>query len=758
MSGEAWKDFEHFINYYVPKQTVPRLRQFAAVIEKHARMRLILRSQERKADVVHKIQVAFQTMKNNDQVAIYQAARAECEQIGAGHYSAHSHVLPPPTFGTVTAANSAARYHNAMSAPTNGYPAPNGSGWRGPAVAQASSSGREPTLIDWKPSPMWKPLKALTNMEALPDIHTSESSHVRREKRVIFSLPNDVIDGLNKSKSDPHVRPVYSVRLFCTSSEYFRPPGMYGQPGQPVPTNRNVPIEYPANPDVVVDGHVVPFKARGLRGKAGSAPPLDLDKSSRGLVRTAGRMASMIMAHQGPTPSKKKEYSKKFFFQVVYCEFTSMEDLLTRLEGLAPTDPEAELAKLRQRAAEDDDIEVGTSTLSLKDPLSGMRITKPIRSVKCSHLQCFDARWWLESNKTHPQWLCPHCSKELDFESIICDGYFLSILRAVPDTFDEVTLEPNGEWHTQNNQYGSIDWLAEHGAAPPATSAAMKRPRSDSPNGVNVTPGKRRAIEILSDSDDDDDSETPQTSLASGRASGYSSTNHNSRAISHSVRSTASVQPPAIIDLTLSSDEDTDDEEQLHFHQPGGSSTSREGAGSSGVRPATETVTHATWSPKRPVTTPTTQASPSSNTVPTGPRVTLRFDPRGSSNAGVSAPGVYGGSSGIRTSSHQPASFSSEGLSSAQILQAADRFGPRAGSSSSSSARPNPNAPEAGLTAAQIMAAAERFGPRPHASSNPPPPSMPPNPRAADSAQPQARYSSTYRPPPRPPNGYSHYS
>lgn len=131
-----------------------------------------------------------------------------------------------------------------------------------------------------------------------------------------------MIDGLNKSKyaftwdetnarSDPRSRPVYSVRLFCASNEYYRPPNMHHHPpGMPVPNNRNVPIEYPTNPDVLVDGQVVPFKERGLRGKAGSAPPLDLDKSSRGLVRMAGRMAAVTMGHQGPTPSKKKELSK----------------------------------------------------------------------------------------------------------------------------------------------------------------------------------------------------------------------------------------------------------------------------------------------------------------------------------------------------------------------------------------------------------------------------------------------------------------
>jgi E3 SUMO-protein ligase PIAS1 len=119
-------------------------------------------------------------MRSNNQVQIYQAARQECEQIGAGQFANHSQVLPPPTFGTVTAASSAARYHAALNAPTNGYPVASGSGWRGPATAHASSSTRaswssrpvlttgEPVLADWKASPMWRPIKALTQMEALP--------------------------------------------------------------------------------------------------------------------------------------------------------------------------------------------------------------------------------------------------------------------------------------------------------------------------------------------------------------------------------------------------------------------------------------------------------------------------------------------------------------------------------------------------------------------------------------------------------------
>lgn len=72
-------------------------------------------------------------------------------------------------------------------------------------------------------------------------------------------------------------------------------------------TNRAVPIEFPNNPDAMLDDHMVPFKERGLRGKAGSAPPLDLDRGSRGLIRMAGRMASLSVGHTGSTLNKKKE-------------------------------------------------------------------------------------------------------------------------------------------------------------------------------------------------------------------------------------------------------------------------------------------------------------------------------------------------------------------------------------------------------------------------------------------------------------------
>ena len=62
-----------------------------------------------------------------------------------------------------------------------------------------------------------------------------------------------------------------------------------------------------------------------------------------------------------------------------------------------------------------------------------MRIQQPIRSSLCSHVQCFDAAWWMESNSVHPQFLCPLCNQELQFDDLIVDGYVKGIGMVLKD-------------------------------------------------------------------------------------------------------------------------------------------------------------------------------------------------------------------------------------------------------------------------------------------------------------------------------------
>lgn len=71
--------------------------------------------------------------------------------------------------------------------------------------------------------------------------------------------------------------------------------------------------------------------------------------------------------------------------------------------------------------AEDSEIVATSSIMSLKCPLSTLRIQVPCRSIVCTHNQCFDAASFLELQKQAPTWTCPVCSKSTSFESLQVD-------------------------------------------------------------------------------------------------------------------------------------------------------------------------------------------------------------------------------------------------------------------------------------------------------------------------------------------------
>lgn len=73
------------------------------------------------------------------------------------------------------------------------------------------------------------------------------------------------------------------------------------------------------------------------------------------------------------------------------------------------------------KMAADTDIVTTSQVLSLKCPLSYMRLQVPCRSHFCTHIQCFDATSYLQLQEQGPQWLCPICNKSATFESLAVD-------------------------------------------------------------------------------------------------------------------------------------------------------------------------------------------------------------------------------------------------------------------------------------------------------------------------------------------------
>lgn len=193
--------------------------------------------------------------------------------------------------------------------------------------------------------------------------------------------------------------------------------------------------------------------------------------------------------------------------------------------------------RLVQNRAEDSDIVATSTIMSLKCPLSTLRMSVPCRSILCTHNQCFDAASFIQLQEQAPTWTCPVCSKSTSFESLQVDEYVDDILQSTPSDVDQVVIEPDGQWFSprQNNSgpgTGGVpsvmdddDELVEvgHGSvsAGKPTKQTAKTIPSQSAGSSTVAPAfestkKRPASQVidLTGSDEDDSGDTKKHNLS----------------------------------------------------------------------------------------------------------------------------------------------------------------------------------------------------------------------------------------------------
>ena len=140
--------------------------------------------------------------------------------------------------------------------------------------------------------------------------------------------------------------------------------------------------------------------------------------------------------------------------------------------------------------------------------------------------------------------------------------YFDAILKATPDSVEDVVVEADGEWHTTDNEYASAKWRATHPpqiSPPPTQGPRIASPVQPVMNGLSQVNGKGKEIDVeilVLDSDEDED-EGPSLSYASSSRTSFD-------AIREPTLPMALLLPPlqpqrskTVIDLTLDdSDED----------------------------------------------------------------------------------------------------------------------------------------------------------------------------------------------------------
>ncbi|KAH6603435.1 hypothetical protein Trco_008210 [Trichoderma cornu-damae] len=281
-------------------------------------------------------------------------------------------------------------------------------------------------------------------------------------------------------------------------------------------------VAFPHQSELRVNGDEIKANLRGLKNKPGSTRPVDITNS----LRLRSNYMNNIEFTYALT-------NKKFYLIVNLCKATTVSELVATISSRRKISEESVILELN-KIAQDPDVVATSQVLSLKCPLSYMRLEVPCRSVSCTHLQCFDATSYLQLQEQGPQWLCPICNKSAPFDQLAVDGYVKAILEKTSRNLETVTIEPNGKW-------------------------SSKPPKKETPSRPNGA--------ALEDDDDDDLEvseiiiggrrlETPKNLTPYTDTTGSGGRDGSSAAAPRGGSHSAKRPAPAVIDLTLSSDDE----------------------------------------------------------------------------------------------------------------------------------------------------------------------------------------------------------
>ncbi|KAG5673872.1 hypothetical protein PVAND_003882 [Polypedilum vanderplanki] len=204
---------------------------------------------------------------------------------------------------------------------------------------------------------------------------------------------------------------------------------------------------FPLNLDLFVNG--CPCELPNyLPCRPGDTPrrppqPINITKYLKINPESSNQLINKIIVHWSQEPSKK------YMLSAFLVHKRTSAELFDRIKLRDVKPPNYTSTLIKEKLKDDADNEIATTMLraSLICPLAKTRMKTPFRSLSCKHVQCFDGLSYLQMNERHPKWTCPVCNKEITYESLVIDGYFLSVIKSINDNeTTEIQLHSNGSW------------------------------------------------------------------------------------------------------------------------------------------------------------------------------------------------------------------------------------------------------------------------------------------------------------------------
>ncbi|WFD19556.1 hypothetical protein MCAP1_001790 [Malassezia caprae] len=410
---------------------------------------------------------------------------------------------------------------------------PTGANVSAPASAKPThtlSQGSLKQLHFW-PSPFYEVKEFVSSIVQVPDTPPPSG---RRQVGMSFTLSAKQVELLL------HTPPTYQLRLFCTTFEHFM--------ASVSPPKQAAPVEFPYTSEARINEHSLGVSLKGNKKHAGRVAPPNLNRL--GHLHLQPHRLNRVELSYANAPMR-------YTMVVALCKVTSAEHLTEQLKLKQYRSKESVIEKMRQQA-QDDDIVTGASTLKLTCPLTYVRLVTPCRANTCDHIQCFDALSFYSMNEQSPQWQCPVCSQSIKSEDLRLDGYVEDILRRVPADLDAVLVESDGTWHSADDQYHSgSPILQEPNSVQPDAQDLIDTPEGTPQPGdasSSLTPASHVMVPKT------ETATPPAVPSPAGRNMLPDSTTLylSQLGVDVSAQLNCTPPPPAdVIDLTLSSDDDT---------------------------------------------------------------------------------------------------------------------------------------------------------------------------------------------------------
>lgn len=323
----------------------------------------------------------------------------------------------------------------------------------------APSKSDAPKKVNFQETPFYKLQKVLG--EPVSIVVTLRD--VARKSTIRFQLTEDEIKGLQNS--------TYTVLLMsATASE--------------LSAFQYSVLQYPQQLEIRVNSNLMQVNVRGLKNKPGTARAPDLTK--------------MMNLHPHSTNMVEittQDVQQPFTMMVYLVQPVKMEDIVKEIESRSVISKESTIQKIIDEN-NDDDVQTISTVLSLKCPLSYCRITMPVRSMYCDHIECFDALSFLMLQQQATTWTCPICNKALKYAALAVDEYLQEILqKTAAYDIDEIEISENGDWKMPKDAKLLNEDDSDYDSDEPAKTEKQTR-NSFRPDDADVI--------SLSDSDNDD--------------------------------------------------------------------------------------------------------------------------------------------------------------------------------------------------------------------------------------------------------------